>query len=103
MLSQTSTPSEITIQDSSSVVKIEDAMRLLSESEREILVLICIKSLRYAEAAELLGVPVNTVRIRLSQARERLQNILDAQIPGAKKIRYQPPRYHDVVVNRHAA
>ncbi len=55
-----------------------DAMQSLSEDHRQILVMICIKGMQYAEVAEALDIPVGTVRSRLSRARETLQNLMDA-------------------------
>lgn len=52
------------------------AMARLSAEHREILVLVCIRGLRYEEAAERLELPVGTVRSRLSRARTALQREL---------------------------
>jgi len=54
-----------------------DAMLSLSEDHREILILVCIDGMRYAEVAEKLQIPVGTVRSRLSRAREGLQDLLN--------------------------
>lgn len=56
--------------------RVEDAMKKLSAEHREILVLICVKGLRYQEASDVLKLPVGTVRSRLSRARECLQTQL---------------------------
>ncbi|HUH36893.1 MAG TPA: RNA polymerase sigma factor [Spongiibacteraceae bacterium] len=48
------------------------AMQRLSADHREILTLIGINGMRYAEVSELLAIPVGTVRSRLSRARESL-------------------------------
>jgi RNA polymerase sigma factor (sigma-70 family) len=62
--------------------RIDDAARLevvrtallgLRRCEREVLALCVWSGLNYAEAAEALGVPVGTVRSRLSRARRKLQ------------------------------
>lgn len=52
------------------------AMTRLSAEHREILVMVCIKGMQYEETAELLGLPVGTVRSRLSRARDALQREL---------------------------
>jgi RNA polymerase sigma-70 factor (ECF subfamily) len=54
-----------------------DAMLSLSEDHREILILVCIDGMRYAEVADKLQIPVGTVRSRLSRAREGLQDLLN--------------------------
>jgi RNA polymerase sigma-70 factor (ECF subfamily) len=55
------------------------AMGRLSAEHREILVLVCIRGLRYEEAAERLSLPVGTVRSRLSRARSALQRELQLE------------------------
>src|SRR5262245_20255880 len=54
-----------------------DAMLSWPEDHREILMLVCIDGMRYAEVAEKLHIPVGTVRSRLSRAREGLQELLN--------------------------
>jgi RNA polymerase sigma factor (sigma-70 family) len=50
----------------------------LSAGERELLLLIAWSELSYEEAAEVLGVPIGTVRSRLSRARQKLRRRLGA-------------------------
>jgi len=52
------------------------ALVVLTEPEREVLVLVAWSGLSYDEAALALGVPVGTVRSRLSRARQKLQHEL---------------------------
>lgn len=56
---------------------VRDAMEELSDDHREILEMICIKGMQYAEVSELLQIPVGTVRSRLSRARENLMSIME--------------------------
>ena len=60
------------------------AMMKLSPGHREVLTLICIKELRYEEAAKALDVPVGTVRSRLSRAREELKMHMNTPRPNAR-------------------
>ncbi len=53
-----------------------DAMNKLSDDHREILTMVCIKDMPYQEVADSLGIPVGTVRSRLSRARESLNAAL---------------------------
>lgn len=53
------------------------AMTMLSQEHREILLMVCVRGMRYEEAAQQLGVPVGTVRSRLSRSREALQRLLE--------------------------
>ncbi len=52
------------------------AMDRLSSAHREILDLVFLQGLRYAEIAKLLGIPVNTVKTRVFYAKKRLLDIL---------------------------
>lgn len=58
------------------VLQIEQAMNVLSPEHREILVLVCVQGMEYAEVAKCLSIPVGTVRSRLSRARTNLQAAL---------------------------
>ena len=57
-------------------------MNNISEDHREILVMVCVKGMQYAEVSEALQIPVGTVRSRLSRARQSLQDELER--PSAK-------------------
>ncbi|WP_200904443.1 RNA polymerase sigma factor [Streptomyces yangpuensis] len=48
--------------------------------EREVLLLCLCEGLEYAEAARVLGIPVGTVRSRLSRARTKLRKLADAEL-----------------------
>jgi RNA polymerase sigma-70 factor, ECF subfamily len=50
----------------------------LPADQREVLVLAAVEELPYKEIAALLGVPVGTVMSRLSRARERLRQMVEA-------------------------
>ncbi|GAA5075487.1 RNA polymerase sigma factor [Streptomyces similanensis] len=72
--------------------RVDDARRLaavrralggLRRQEREVLALCVWSGLNYAEAAEALGVPVGTVRSRLSRARTRLRRLTDEELGSA--------------------
>ncbi len=56
--------------------KVLDAIDALPEEFREVLVLSDIENLSYAEIAEVLGIPVGTVKSRLFRARRQLQEAL---------------------------
>jgi RNA polymerase sigma-70 factor, ECF subfamily len=57
----------------------------LTTEHREVLHLIVIEGLKYEEAAEILGVPVGTVRSRLSRARLTLRNRLEVSPPDVRQ------------------
>ncbi|WP_299537313.1 RNA polymerase sigma factor [uncultured Streptomyces sp.] len=56
------------------------ALAELRRTEREVLSLCLWQGLDYAAAARVLGVPVGTVRSRLSRARKKLKRIAEAQL-----------------------
>jgi len=47
----------------------------LSEEQRQVMLLVSVEDLSYAEAARALGVPLGTVMSRLSRARQRLRQV----------------------------
>ena len=55
------------------------ALQVLSDEQREALVLIGASGLSYEEAAEVLGTRVGTVKSRVSRARTRLEALLDGR------------------------
>ncbi|MEV7617469.1 RNA polymerase sigma factor [Streptomyces sp. NPDC089799] len=59
----------------------------LRAPEREVLLLCVCEGLEYAEAARALGIPVGTVRSRLSRARTKLRRLADAEL---RKKRREP-------------
>lgn len=77
-------PSQESVTDLATVRR---AMKSLSNDHRKILILVCIKGMRYEEVSELLQIPVGTVRSRLSRAREQLQTVMNAP----RRIKSTPP------------
>jgi RNA polymerase sigma-70 factor (ECF subfamily) len=57
--------------------EVQDAFMRLPDEQREILMLIAVEGLRYEEAAEVLNIPVGTVKSRLSRARTALRALVD--------------------------
>lgn len=56
------------------------ALRRLKRSEREVFTLVVWSGLGYAATAEALGIPVGTVRSRLSRAREKLRKLVAEEL-----------------------
>ena len=54
------------------LIEVEAAMRDLPEEQRVVIALICIEGLSYAEASDVLDVPVGTLSSRLTRGREAL-------------------------------
>ncbi|WP_078559075.1 RNA polymerase sigma factor [Streptomyces sp. PRh5] len=83
--------------------RIDDARRLaavrtvfgrLRRGEQEVLALCVWSGLDYAQAAEAMGIPVGTVRSRLSRARARLRTLADQRL--AEEMKEPPHRRGEV-------
>jgi RNA polymerase sigma-70 factor, ECF subfamily len=59
--------------------EVERGLGLLPIEQREAILLVGLEGLRYDEAAAVAGVPIGTVRSRLSRGREALRRILDIE------------------------
>ncbi|SBT38837.1 RNA polymerase sigma factor [Micromonospora narathiwatensis] len=73
------------LRDRERLARVRTALAALRQPEREVLALCVWSGLDYAEAAAALGVPVGTVRSRLSRARTKLHKLVGAG-------RLDPPR-----------
>lgn len=56
---------------------LEAALARLPEEQRQVILLVGLEGLRYEEVAVILGVPIGTVRSRLSRGRDNLRNMMD--------------------------
>ncbi len=56
---------------------LQSAMEQLPEEQRTTLILVALEDMSYEEAAQVTGVPVGTVRSRLSRARHSLMRMVD--------------------------
>ncbi|KQX48153.1 RNA polymerase subunit sigma [Streptomyces sp. Root66D1] len=61
------------------------ALGKLRRREREVFTLVVWAGLDYAAAGEALGIPVGTVRSRLSRARERLRKLAEAELRAVRR------------------
>lgn len=64
---------------------LERALVLLPVEQREVLLLVGLEDLGYAEVAEVLGIPIGTVMSRLSRAREKMRALM-LGLPSAAKL-----------------
>jgi RNA polymerase sigma-70 factor, ECF subfamily len=58
------------------LVELDRALARLSAEHREVLLLVGLEGMNYESVAQILGVPVGTVRSRLSRGRERLREVM---------------------------
>lgn len=79
LLSDDSSPDPATMAQNKEVYEIAiQAIRQLDEPQRAVIILRDIEGMSYARIAEVLDVELGTVRSRLSRARNRLREILEA-------------------------
>jgi RNA polymerase sigma-70 factor, ECF subfamily len=55
------------------------ALAMLPEDQRSVVMLVSVEDLSYAEAGQVLGIPIGTVMSRLSRGRERLRRIMEGE------------------------
>src|SRR5437588_10139183 len=56
---------------------LESAIGKLPQEQRQVILLVGLEGMRYEEVAAILGVPVGTVRSRLSRGRDQLRRLMD--------------------------
>jgi RNA polymerase sigma-70 factor, ECF subfamily len=56
---------------------LDQALQLLTGDQREVVLLVGLEGLSYAETAQVLSVPIGTVMSRLARGRERLRSLMD--------------------------
>ena len=72
-------PTRATQSDALELRDLESALGHLADEQREILLLVALEEMSYADIATTLGIPIGTVMSRLSRGRERLRLIMDGQ------------------------
>ncbi len=71
---------------------LQHAFDQLPGSFQEVILLVAIEGLAYETAADILDVPIGTVRSRLSRARDQLRRSLEETAPAAKEGKVVPMR-----------
>lgn len=98
-----------TAMDALQLRDLEAAIAKLSEEQRQVILLVGLEGMRYEEVAEVLGVPVGTVRSRLSRGRDQLRRLMgmddgtndgDDEMPAAAG---RPAQRRFAPQHRHAA
>lgn len=62
--------------DALELAEVDGALRTLPAEQREVLLLVVVEQLSYAEVSHALSVPIGTVMSRLSRARERMRTVM---------------------------
>ena len=66
------------------VLDLQAAIDLLPIEQKEIVLLVALEDMSYAEVASTLGIPIGTVMSRLSRGRERLRALMDGSSEPAR-------------------
>ena len=66
------------------VLDLQAALQRLPLEQREVLLLVALEDMAYAEVAATLGIPVGTVMSRLSRGRERLRALMEGRAEPAR-------------------
>ena len=79
-------------EDTLMLCRLRDELSALPNDQRTVLLLVVLEGMSYEETAEVLKIPVGTVRSRLSRARHALRRAMDGEtmFPGSPN----PPRRH---------
>ena len=72
-------PVASTQSDRLAVLDLQAALERLPAEQREIMLLIALEDLSYAEVAATLGIPIGSVMSRLSRGRERLRGLMEGR------------------------
>lgn len=63
------------------------ALAMLADEQREVVLLVGLEGMSYAEAAEVTGVPVGTVMSRLKRGRDRLARLMQGAEPMLRRVK----------------
>ena len=77
-------PTRATQTDVLEIRDLESALQQIPDEQREILMLVALEEMSYAEISSVLNIPVGTVMSRLSRGREKLRVIMEGKVPTAK-------------------
>lgn len=76
--------------DAGQLLDLQRCLLRLPPEQREVLLLVSMEDMSYAEVAKVTGVPIGTVMSRLSRARIRLQVLLDAPTRATEEAALNP-------------
>jgi RNA polymerase sigma-70 factor (ECF subfamily) len=70
---------------------LERAINILPEEQRQVILLVGLEGMRYEDVAAILGIPIGTVRSRLSRGRDMLRKLMDMK-PEVTNARFAESR-----------
>ncbi|MBS1236138.1 MAG: polymerase subunit sigma-24 [Proteobacteria bacterium] len=80
-------PRRATQEDGLGLRDLQAALNRLPLEQREVLLLVGLEEMSYAEVAKTLGIPIGTVMSRLSRAREHLRVQLNGAGPALRRVK----------------
>src|SRR5271168_253188 len=92
-------PVEANAVDSLQLRDLDRAIGRLADEQRQVILLVGLEGMSYEQAAEILGIPVGTVRSRLSRGRETLRVLMGMREEAARA----PARMKSISFEREAA
>lgn len=78
------TDGEAAVLSKLTLAKVMQTLDDLPRDQREVLVLVCVEDFSYADAADLLGVPIGTVMSRLARARSKIISKMGIENKGCR-------------------
>ena len=63
------------------VMDLDRALLRLAPEQREVVLLVALEDMTYADVSHALGIPIGTVMSRLSRGRERLRRVMEGENP----------------------
>ena len=66
---------------STDLMDLDRALAAISPDQREVVLLIALEDMTYAEVGRALGIPIGTVMSRLSRGREKLRRLMEGETP----------------------
>lgn len=70
----------------SDIIDLERGLLTLAPEQREVLLLIALEDMSYADVSRALGIPMGTVMSRLSRGRERLRKAINGEARSALRV-----------------
>jgi RNA polymerase sigma-70 factor (ECF subfamily) len=64
---------------STDLMDLDRALLALSPDQREVVLLVALEDMTYAEVARAIGIPIGTVMSRLSRARDKLRRLMEGE------------------------